>query len=150
MNSLTRSFHSLAAALVAGAFTLLGLSANIPAAEKPSAEGKKGGHKAGPNAKSEAELLKDAYSILERADHDYKGHRHAAMHQIEEAATHLGVKLHGDGKGKEAQATSDEQVREARSMLEKAHGLVAGHKNAKVPEHINNAIKELGIALSIK
>lgn len=140
------------AALLALAFYTANFTP-LTAAEPAPAKGvepKKGKHKAAGNTASEADLLRDAYGILERADHDYKGHRRAAMHDIEEAAKHLGVKLHGDGKGREQQSVSDEQLREARGMLEKAQGMTAGHKNKKVPEHIAAAVKKLGVALSIK
>lgn len=130
---------------------IFGFSPGTQAAEAKlvKTEAKKG-QKGGATAQSEGELLREAYGILEQADHDYKGHRHAAMHQIAEAARHLGVKLHGDGKAREPQAVSDAQLRHAQSLLQTAHTAVAGHKNAKVPQHIDAAIKELNVALSIK
>ena len=148
MKITSRSLRPLTVGLLIAAFAGLGLH-DTTAAEKG---GKKAANKANANAnaQSEAELLREAYQILERADHDYKGHRHAAMHQIEEAAKHLGVHLQGDGKGKEPQAVSDAQLRDAKAKLEQAHGMVKGHKNGKVPEHINHAIRQLDIALSIK
>jgi len=60
-----------------------------------------------PNDSAEAGQLRQAYAILSTADHDYKGHRKAAMKQIEEAAKRLGVTLTGDGKAREAQQTSE-------------------------------------------
>ncbi|PWU09826.1 MAG: hypothetical protein C5B50_26580 [Verrucomicrobia bacterium] len=92
------------------------------------------------------DLLHHAYATLERADHDYKGHRHEAMKQIEAAAKLLGVNLHGDGKGHEKQGLSDEQLRAALGMLEQARGEVKG----KALHHVDNAIKQIHIALKIK
>ena len=46
-----------------------------------------------------AGLLVQAYATLEQADHDYKGHRVAAMKQIAAAARLVGVQVRGDGKG---------------------------------------------------
>jgi hypothetical protein len=92
------------------------------------------------------ELLRDAYDLLYVADHDYKGHRARAMHQIEDAFRMYGAKLRGQGKGKEVQRASDAQLREAQSKLEQSLGGLAG----KPALHIQNAIKQLNIALRVK
>jgi hypothetical protein len=42
-----------------------------------------------------AGLLVQAYTTLEQADHDYNGHRKAAMNQIEATAKLLGVRIRG-------------------------------------------------------
>jgi hypothetical protein len=91
-------------------------------------------------------LLDEAYGLLRSADHDYKGHRGRAMHQIEAAARELGTKLRGDGKTRENQGTSDSQLRNAQSLLQQAIGGLAG----KPLHHVQDAIKQLGIALSVK
>lgn len=92
------------------------------------------------------ELLVQAYATLERADHDYKGHRVAAMKQIEAAGKLLGVHPRGDGKAHEKQGVSDEQLRTAQGLLEQARtGL-----NGKALEHVNKALQQLSIALKIK
>lgn len=90
--------------------------------------------------------LDEAYGILATCDHDYKGHRKSAMHKIEEAAKILGQTLHGDGKGHEKQMTSDEGVRQAQSILENAVGGLAG----KARRHVEAAIKQLSVALTVK
>jgi hypothetical protein len=95
---------------------------------------------------NEIGLLDQAYGLLRRADHDYKGHRAHAMHAIEVAARELGGKLGGGGKGDEAQKTSDSQLESARSLLQKAVGGLTG----KPLHHVQVAIQQLGIALSIK
>jgi hypothetical protein len=95
---------------------------------------------------NEAGLLDQAYGLLARADHDYKGHRARAMHKIEEAAKALGSKLGGHGKGDEQQGTSDTQMKSAQSLLEQAVGGLTG----KPHHHIEEAIKQLNIALSVK
>jgi hypothetical protein len=91
-------------------------------------------------------MLDQAYGLLRRADHDYKGHRARAMHQIEDAAKELGTKLSGGGKGDEKQATSDSQLKSAESLLQQAVGGLAG----KAHHHVEEALKQLGIALNIK
>jgi hypothetical protein len=91
-------------------------------------------------------LLQQAYTALERADHDYKGHRVAAMKQIEAAGKLVGVTIGGGGKGHEKQWVSDEQLRTAKGLLEQARSGLSG----KPLKHINRAIKDLDIALSIK
>ena len=120
-----------------------------------------GGH-AG-NAVVVAELHA-AKALLERADHDYKGHRAHAVHLITEAIHELhphhkhaggGKSMHaGAGKGtgqklKEPQPVSDAQLREAIGILTKAHALLGTH-HAKAAGHIQQAIAELHTALKIK
>ena len=99
------------------------------------------------NDSAEAGLLRQAYGLLSVADHDYKGHRVKAMKQIEVAAQHLGIILRGDGKGHEAQATSDAQLRSALALLQQA---AAGLHKGNGLTHVNSAIKQLNIALAIK
>ena len=93
-----------------------------------------------------AGLLVRAYTTLEQADHDYKGHRKAAMKQIEAAAKLLGVKVRGDGKGHEKQGVSDAQLRTAQGLLQQAQSGLRG----KPLGHVNKALQQLSIALSIK
>jgi hypothetical protein len=104
------------------------------------------GHRvfAGPGASGA--LLGQAYTALEQADHDYKGHRVAAMKQIEAAGKLLGVTIGGGGKGHEKQAVSDEQLRAAQSLLEQARSGLSG----KPLKHVNKALQQLSIALTIK
>ena len=92
------------------------------------------------------DLLRRDYVTLAEADHDYKGHRADAMKQIEAAAKELGVKLHGDDKDHEKQGISDEHLREAEKLLNEAKGGLSG----KALRHVENAEKQLHIALSIK
>ena len=93
-----------------------------------------------------AGLLVQAYTTLEQADHDYKGHRHAAMKQIEAAGKLLGIKVRGDGKGHEKQGVSDAQLRAAQGLLEQARPALSG----KPLQHVNKALQQISIALSIK
>lgn len=95
---------------------------------------------------NEVGLLDQAYGLLRTADHDYHGHRARAMHQIEDAVKELGSHVTGSGKGDEKQAESDTQLRNAQSLLQQAVGGLAG----KPHRHIEDAIKQLGIALTIK
>jgi hypothetical protein len=98
------------------------------------------------NDSAEAGQLRQAYAILSTADHDYKGHRAAAMKQIEAAARRLGVELKGDGRSHEAQQTSDQALRAALGILSDITGAVKGQGLV----HIQAAIKQLNTALAIK
>jgi len=91
-------------------------------------------------------LLDDAYATLAHADHDYKGHRVKAMKQIELAVQELGGKISGNGRGREPQGTSDAQLRAAQVLLQQA----AGGVSKKPLKHVNAAIEQINIALSIK
>ena len=93
-----------------------------------------------------AGLLVQAYTTLAQADHDYKGHRVAAMKHIEAAARLLGVNVRGDGKGHEKQGLSDAQLRAAQGLLQQARPGLSG----KPLRHVNKALEQLSIALSIK
>ena len=99
---------------------------------------------AGPAASGD--LLVQAYTTLERADHDYKGHRVAAMKQIEAAGKLLGVTVGGGGKGHEKQGVSDEQLRTAQGLLEQARSGLSG----KPLKHVNKALQQLAVDLTIK
>ncbi len=102
--------------------------------------------------------------LLERADHDYKGHRAEAVKQLGEAihtlhpghhANHkagTGVKAAAKGK-REPQALSDAQLRESVKALHAVHKQLeaaGGEPAAKGAAHVHKAIKELEIALKIK
>lgn len=100
-----------------------------------------------PNDSNEAGWLRQAYGLLSAADHDYQGHRVRAMKQIEVAAQNLGVTLRGDGKGHEAQATSDAQLRRAQALLVQASG---GLKPGQGLAHVKLAIVQLNTALAIR
>jgi hypothetical protein len=91
-------------------------------------------------------LLTQAYATLSMADHDYKGHRIAAMKQIEKAGMLIGVNVRGDGKRHEQQGVSDQQLRTAQNLLEQARSGLA----PKPLNHVNKAIEQITIALSIK
>ena len=97
-------------------------------------------------APNSGDLLIQAYADLEKADHDYKGHRADAMKQVEAAGKEIGVKVRGDGRGHEKQGISDEQLRAAQGLLEQARGGLGG----KALGHVNKAINQINIALRIK
>jgi len=99
------------------------------------------------NSPAAAGLLTQAYSALSAADHDYDGNRIRAMKQIEIAAKRLGVSLGGDGKVREQQVTSDQQLHTAQALLQQA--VVAGLRPGP-KEHIEKAIIFLNTALSLK
>ncbi len=91
-------------------------------------------------------LLDEAYGLLRTADHDYKGHRAHAMHEIEAAARELGSKVGGGGKGHEKQGTSDSQLEQAQKLLGEAVAGITG----KAHRHIAVAISQLSVALKVK
>jgi cytochrome c556 len=90
---------------------------------------------------SSTALLDDAYATLAQANHDYKGHRVAAMKQIKLALGEFG----GKGKGHEPQSTSDVQRRAAQGLLQQAGAELSG----KALKHVNLAISQI-TALAIR
>jgi hypothetical protein len=155
---------SIRATAVAALFAALALTATARAGV-PSIHGPVGAH--GGNAVVVAELHA-AKSLLEKGDHDYKGHRAHAVHLITEAIHELhphhkhtggGKAMHaGSGKGvgkgaggqklKEPQQVSDAQLREAIGILTKAESQLGHHPKAAA--HVQQAIGELNTALKIK
>jgi hypothetical protein len=93
-----------------------------------------------------ADLLRQAYGELASADHDYKGHRAAAMKRIEAASKALGVKLHGEGREHIKQGISDDHLRNAQGLLSQAAGGLSG----KALKHVLAAEKDISVALSVK
>ena len=65
----------------------------------------------------EVQTLHSAYMTLALADHDYDGHRMKAMHALEKACKLLGTDISGDYKDKQPQPTSDDDLRNAQSII---------------------------------
>lgn len=99
---------------------------------------------------AEAAKLHRAYRILAFGDHDYKGHRVAAMNQVKKAAALLGVDLRGDDKNREHQVLSDDQLREARGLLTDILGSAEVKGQKRISDHINGAIRQIDMALSTR
>jgi hypothetical protein len=99
---------------------------------------------------AEAGMMHRAYRILAYGDHDYKGHRLAAMNQVKVAAQMLGLDLSGDDRDKEKQVLSDDQLREARGLLTNVLGNSDVKGQKRIARHIHNAIDQIDKALSIR
>ena len=99
---------------------------------------------------AEAGMLQNAYLILATGNHDYKGHRVKAMHQIEAAAKLLGVNLSGDAKDRQPQPLSDAKLREAQGLLQNVLGAAEVKNQKRVTKHITEAIDQINTALSIR
>jgi hypothetical protein len=98
---------------------------------------------------AEAGKLHRAYRILAYGDHDYKGHRVAAMKQVKAAAELLGVDLTGDDRNRMNQVLSDDELRDARGLLVDILGSAEVKDQKKISNHIEAAIKQIDIALTI-
>lgn len=103
-----------------------------------------------PPRNGEVAALQGAYYTLSRADHDYKGHRVKAMHEIQAACKLLGADPTGDATGKEAQRTSDAQLQTAQRILMSVRTTAVSANQAQLVQHIDNAINQINVALSIK
>jgi hypothetical protein len=99
---------------------------------------------------AEAGMLRSAYLILATGDHDYKGHRVKAMHQIESASKLLGMNLSGDAKDRQPQPLSDAKLREAQGLLQNVLGAAEVKSQKRITKHITEAINQINIALSIR
>jgi hypothetical protein len=96
------------------------------------------------------EELAHAYYHLKFADHDYGGHRVAAMQEIEAAGHELGINLGGEGIGEERQWKSDRKLEEARRLLHHAREKLEAHDRDRVAGHVERAIHEIDMALTVK
>lgn len=99
---------------------------------------------------AEAGMLRSAYLILVTGDHDYKGHRVKAMHQIEAAGDLLGMDVRGDAKDRQPQALSDAKLREAQGLLQNVLGSAEVKSQKRVSKHIIEAINQISDALSTR
>jgi hypothetical protein len=98
----------------------------------------------------EAKMLARAYAILARGDHDYKGHRAQAMRHVEAAGKFLGVDLAGDLKHHEKQVLSDDQMRQARRLLNKLIETAIIKNQPRVIDQLNAATSQIDLALATK
>ena len=128
----------------------LSLRAASPATPRPLNDAAIGLNQTQVLAFSESQTLTSAYLILATGDHDYKGHRVKAMHQIEAAGKLLRVSLHGDDKDKQKQVLSDDKLREVRGMLQTVLGAAEVKSQPRVSKHLTEAISQINIALSIR
>ncbi len=155
MNMNTKYLKTAAKAAVL--VTVLSCGVNLRAAT-PSTPQTLGGSVASQNQyqtvafsdSAEAGMLRSAYLILATGDHDYKGHRVKAMHQIEAAAKLLGTNLSGDAKDKQPQPLSDAKLREASGLLSNVLGAAEVKSQKRVTKHITEAINQINTALTIR
>ena len=100
--------------------------------------------------------LEAVRATLNRADHDYQGHRAAAVHQITHAAHLLhhgkphpkpGQQFVG-GKHTEPQAVSDSQLRQSLAALQSL-AVPPGPHQAQVQAALAKAVASLHIALTV-
>jgi len=140
------SLHAGEATRAKAAATTASKKSAVAAANKAAA--RRGGAvvAGGVSFGSSGGLLAEAYGQMKTANHDYKGHRARAMHQVEEAARLTGERLGGDGRAHEAQGSSDQQLRHAQSLLEEASGKLTG----VALKHVQTAIQHLSTALSVR
>ena len=147
---LPRLLSALFVCAFAATLTLSSADGAQKAAQKP----------ASPYAKQIYELH-DVKVLLERADHDYKGHRAAAVKVITSAihslqagyahVSHPSQKVRGGG---EPQALSDMQLNEAINQLKTIQKQLSAAQGDKAVQaaavDLNTAVSELQIALTIK
>jgi hypothetical protein len=105
-----------------------------------------------------APIIRDLHAVkvlLESADHDYKGHRAAAVREIHAAIKHLGGHERGKGPAgnNEPQALSDAQLKTAMQSLATTGtqlSTVPHPRAAAAANALGAAVKELEIALTIR
>jgi hypothetical protein len=72
------------------------------------------------------------------------------MRAVEAAAKLLGTNIRGDDKDREPQPLSDAQLRSAQGLLQNVLGAAEVKNQKRVTKHLNEAINQINIALSIR
>jgi len=96
----------------------------------------------------EAKMVAHVYAMLANGDHDYAGHRIAAMHHVELAGTLLGLDLAGDLKDHEKQVLSDDQMRQAKRLLKKLIKNAEIKDQPRVVDELTSAVHQIDSALA--
>jgi predicted negative regulator of RcsB-dependent stress response len=94
--------------------------------------------------------LAHAYYLLKTADHDYKGHKAKAIHEIEQAGHEIGMKFEGHISDHERQLKSDEQISAASGLLRDARDKMEASDRDKAATHLQKAIEEVDAALKAR
>jgi len=94
--------------------------------------------------------LAHAYYLLKTADHDYKGHRTKAIHEIESAGHEIGMKFEGHISDHERQLKSDDQLSAASGLLREARDKMEAGDREKAAVHLQKAIEEVDAALKAR
>jgi hypothetical protein len=101
-------------------------------------------------AETPREELVHAYALLKMADHDYAGHRNAAIKEIEVAAGQLGLDLNGRHTEHEGQLKSDALIAESARILHDAREKLEARDRDRAAAHVDKAIEEIDAALKVK
>jgi hypothetical protein len=101
-------------------------------------------------AEGPREEIVHAYRLMKAADHDYDGHREAALKDLREAGDKLGLTLEGEGVHEERQWKSDRRMNEARRLLREARGKLEDRDRERAADKVDHAIKELDAALKVR
>jgi hypothetical protein len=143
----------LALAMIALATHLAAAQSKKPKASKPATP-----------YGAQISAVHEVRTVLEHANHDYKGHRAKAVGELNHAIHHLydGYARPAGKQGHhprtkvpavhELQALSDAQLQQAAAAIVKVGQSLGGAKGigpGKAVGHLNNAVKELKIALSV-
>lgn len=101
-------------------------------------------------AETPREELAHAYRLMKGADHDYDGHREAAMKEVRAAGEKLGLALEGEGVKEESQWKSDKRMAEARRLLKEARNKLEDRDREHAAAEVDAAVKEINMALKTK
>jgi hypothetical protein len=101
-------------------------------------------------AETPREELVHAYRLLQTANHDYAGHRVAAMSEVQAATRELGLEVKGDIESHEREWKSDQQLTEARRLLRDSRDKLEKRDRERTAEHVDRAMKEIDAALIAK
>ena len=101
-------------------------------------------------ATSEVGALMHIRGLIATADHDYHGHRLAALKAIEDACRSLGVAISGDGHDRTLQGNSDAMLRQAGREIANLQPVAAANHQARVLEDLDRASKRIEKALAVK
>jgi len=101
-------------------------------------------------AQSARQDIVHAYTLLKLSNHDYGGHRVAAIKALEAAGHELGLDMKGKGTAGEMQMQSDGQMAEASRILHGARDRLTAADREHAAKHVDKAIEEIDLALKKK
>jgi hypothetical protein len=101
-------------------------------------------------AESPREELAHSYRLIKMSNHDYGGHRDAALKELQIAGDALGLDLKGKGDERESQMKSDEQMAEASRLLRAARDKLEAQDRERVARHVDRAVEEVDAALRVR
>ena len=101
-------------------------------------------------ATNEVGALTHIHALLMAADHDYKGHKQAALNAIDDACKAMNLNIHSNAHGHELQGDSDKMLRQAGLEVESLLPVAQENTQERVVKDLHKATEQIQKALEVK